>query len=177
MLHKKIFQFYDVSSCDPMERSCPTTKMCYASANDHRLGCMAALVNNSLTRVTFLSNFFLVFNAVNFMHSLYIYSFVYTFPFVLEVQREIFLQMKFWGFIVLNVLFLSLSGFTLVLLIQSESHEKKYQIHCMLRNLNDDCKFCKTLKNVGLLLKFTVIWIKNWFFAASDFKRMLDAWW
>ncbi|EFO28480.2 TKL/STKR/TYPE2 protein kinase [Loa loa] len=42
--------FYDVSSCDPMERSCPTTKMCYASVNDHRLGCMAALVNNSLTR-------------------------------------------------------------------------------------------------------------------------------
>nr|CDQ03802.1 BMA-DAF-4, isoform a [Brugia malayi] len=42
--------FYDVSSCDPMERSCPTVKMCYASVNDHRLGCMAALVNNSLTR-------------------------------------------------------------------------------------------------------------------------------
>ncbi|EJW87572.1 TKL/STKR/TYPE2 protein kinase [Wuchereria bancrofti] len=42
--------FYDVSSCDPMERSCPTMKMCYASVNDHRLGCMAALVNNSLTR-------------------------------------------------------------------------------------------------------------------------------
>ncbi|VDK77112.1 unnamed protein product [Litomosoides sigmodontis] len=42
--------FYDVSSCDPTERSCPTTKMCYASVNDHRLGCMAALVNNSLTR-------------------------------------------------------------------------------------------------------------------------------
>uniref|UniRef100_A0A915PWU1 Serine/threonine-protein kinase receptor n=1 Tax=Setaria digitata TaxID=48799 RepID=A0A915PWU1_9BILA len=35
--------FYDVSSCDPVERRCPTTKMCYASANDHRLGCMAAL--------------------------------------------------------------------------------------------------------------------------------------
>ncbi|KAL4003668.1 Protein kinase domain family protein [Acanthocheilonema viteae] len=42
--------FYDISSCDPMERNCPTTKMCYASVNNHRLGCMAALVNNSLTR-------------------------------------------------------------------------------------------------------------------------------
>ncbi|VDM38765.1 unnamed protein product [Toxocara canis] len=42
--------YYDVNACDPAVRNCPTTKMCYAAASDHRLGCMAALVNNSSSR-------------------------------------------------------------------------------------------------------------------------------
>uniref|UniRef100_A0A915BZU0 Serine/threonine-protein kinase receptor n=2 Tax=Parascaris univalens TaxID=6257 RepID=A0A915BZU0_PARUN len=42
--------YYDVNACDPAVRNCPTTKMCYAAARDHRLGCMAALVNNSSSR-------------------------------------------------------------------------------------------------------------------------------
>ncbi|VDK46245.1 unnamed protein product [Anisakis simplex] len=42
--------YYDVNACDPAVRNCPTTKMCYAAASEHRLGCMAALVNNSSSR-------------------------------------------------------------------------------------------------------------------------------
>lgn len=42
--------FFNRDACDPAERSCPETVKCYATQIDHKLGCMAAIVQTNYSK-------------------------------------------------------------------------------------------------------------------------------
>lgn len=42
--------FFNRDVCDPAERSCPETVNCYATQIDHKLGCMAAIVQTNYSK-------------------------------------------------------------------------------------------------------------------------------